>query len=42
MCMTSVRIRSAASRIRASFRICCITWIASISSDGDTSTIRAR
>jgi hypothetical protein len=29
-------------RIRASLRICCITWIASISSDGDTSTTRAR
>jgi len=30
------------ARMRASFKICCITWIASIRSDGDTSTTRAR
>lgn len=33
-----MRIWSAVSRIRASFRICCITWIATTNSDGDTST----
>ena len=39
---TSARIKSAGSRIRASRTTACTTWIASISSEGETIMTRAR